>query len=164
MHPQTSTLHDRLASAAQGLSYRRLAKLTNVHPETARRYMQGQSPSVEFITAFCEQLGVSAEWLLHGTGPMKTEQVRGDALRHSSVAELLAALGQTLDRLSDRVAHLESHAHSHPHEHGPGHAHGHGGGASGQGNGGHAHGHTQHRSNAAEPATAARASRIVDAA
>ena len=163
MNPQPTTLHDRLVSASQGLSYRRLARLTNVHPETARRYMQGQSPSIEFITGFCQQLGISSEWLLHGTGPMKADHLRAHALRTTSVAELLAALGQTLDRLSERVAHLESHAHSHPHEHGP--AHGHGAGGSAVPSSGHGHAHAPHRSGApAEPATAIRASRIVDAA
>ena len=45
------SLHDRLSTAVGKRTYRSLSDLTGVHPETVRRYMQGQAPSVEFVSA-----------------------------------------------------------------------------------------------------------------
>lgn len=109
----TNTLHDRLSSAAGNMSYRKIARLTGVHAETARRYMQGQSPSVEFIQAFCEQLGVAPAWLLMGRGPMREDQVTAYALRNTEPGELLAAVGGVLQSMAERIERLESRSHSH---------------------------------------------------
>lgn len=102
-----STLHDRLAQSSHGLSFRRIAKLTGVHPETARRYMQGQSPSVEFLTSYCEQLGVSTEWLLRGNGPSRVDQLQAHALSSTRPAELMQALGGAMERIMARLDRLE---------------------------------------------------------
>ena len=43
-------LHDRLAKCAGNHTFRRLGELTQTHPETVRRYMQGQAPSADFLS------------------------------------------------------------------------------------------------------------------
>jgi len=103
------TLHDRLSSVAAGSTYRSLASLTNTHPETVRRYMQGQSPSVEFLGALCEAMSINADWLLTGRGPQRADQVRMHALRNANPTELHAAMASTMSSLVERVDRLESY-------------------------------------------------------
>ncbi|VAX41951.1 hypothetical protein MNBD_PLANCTO03-44 [hydrothermal vent metagenome] len=100
-------LHERLNTAAGNRSYRHLAELTETNPETARRYMQGQPPSVEFLSAFCASLAINGEWLLTGRGPMRTADLRKAALRDAEASELLSAMARTIETLIDRVDRLE---------------------------------------------------------
>lgn len=103
----TTPLHERLSILAGGRSFRNLGELTDTHPETVRRYMQGQAPSTEFLSALCKATGVSGEWLLTGRGPMKQSEARGHALREASAAELLSALSNSLEALIARVDRIE---------------------------------------------------------
>lgn len=103
-----SPLHERLHAVAGHLSYRRLAELTGQNSETVRRYMQGQSPSVEFVSALCDRLGVSGEWLLTSRGPKLQKDTKDHALRQSSPGELLAAMAAALESLAERVDRLEA--------------------------------------------------------
>lgn len=102
-----SELHQRLHTATGNRSYRHLSELTETNAETVRRYMQGQSPSVEFLTALCGALAINGEWLLTGKGPMRRADVRKSALRDAEASELLAAMAQTIETLIDRVDRLE---------------------------------------------------------
>ncbi|GJM19690.1 MAG: hypothetical protein DHS20C14_19030 [Phycisphaeraceae bacterium] len=102
-----SELHQRLAAAAGKRTYRRLGELTGTHPETVRRYMQGQAPSAEFLAALCSALGLNGSWLLTGHGPLLLQDVRSDALGQADAAELLTAVSNTLTQLIDRVEELE---------------------------------------------------------
>ncbi len=102
-----STLHQRLAEAAGARTYRRLGELTGTHPETVRRYMQGQAPSAEFLSGVCRALGLNGSWLLTGQGPMLLQDVRSDALVQADAADLLTAISGTLTQLIDRVGRLE---------------------------------------------------------
>ena len=104
--PQDS-LHDRMNSAAGSRTYRKLAELTRTHPETVRRYMQGQAPSVEFLMSMCTALGISGEWMLTGNGPMLLSEARSYALKHADPTELLSAVADTIESLDNRVARLE---------------------------------------------------------
>jgi hypothetical protein len=101
------TLHERLKLAAGERSYREIATLTATSPETARRYMLGQSPSAEFLSSLCAGTGVNGEWLLTGRGPVHRKEVRAHALREAKVTELLGAMSETLERLIERVERLE---------------------------------------------------------
>jgi hypothetical protein len=101
------TFHDRLLEAAGEISYRKLGRLTDTHPETVRRYMQGQAPSATFLTNMCHVMGISGEWLLTGRGPMKCSEMRTHALSHADPSELLTAVANTLTDLCDRVDRLE---------------------------------------------------------
>ncbi|TVQ63459.1 MAG: hypothetical protein EA378_01920 [Phycisphaerales bacterium] len=102
-----SPLHERLEVAAGDRSYRALAELTETNAETCRRYMQGQSPSAEFLSAFCAALGISGDWLLTGRGPMRVADATSHALKRADPGELLGAMANTLETLGSRVDRLE---------------------------------------------------------
>lgn len=102
-----SPLHERLLAAVGDRTYRRVGELTSTHPETVRRYLQGQSPSVDFVMALCSALSISGQWLLTGEGPMKAADAKKHALQHANPGELLSAIAGTLDKLSDRLDRLE---------------------------------------------------------
>lgn len=102
-----SSLHQRLADAVGKRTYRRIGELTGTHPETVRRYMQGQAPSAEFLAGICSVLGLNGSWLLTGHGPMLMRDIRSDALGQADAAELLTAVSNTLTQLIDRVERLE---------------------------------------------------------
>ncbi len=99
--------HARLNEAAGDLSFRKLGRLTDTHPETVRRYMQGQAPSATFLTNLCSVMGISGEWLLTGRGPMKCAQMRSHALNQADPSELMTAVANTLTDLCDRMDRLE---------------------------------------------------------
>lgn len=71
--------------------------------------MQGAAPSVEYLAAFAGAMGVSIEWLLTGSGAMRSKDVRPHVLREASVTELLNAMAQTIERLIMRVERLEAY-------------------------------------------------------
>ncbi len=100
-------LHDRLAVATEGRTYKHLSDLTGTHAESVRRYMQGQPPTVEFLSALCEGLGINGDWLLLGRGPMRREDVKIAALRSADPGELLTAMSGTMERLVERVDRIE---------------------------------------------------------
>lgn len=102
-----SDFHSRLNQAAGTCSYRKLGKLTETHPETVRRYMQGQAPSATFLTNMCRVLGISGEWLLTGRGPMKCTELRSHALSQADPSELMTAVANTLTDLCDRMDRIE---------------------------------------------------------
>ena len=102
-----STLHDRLAIAAGSRTYKQLSDMTGTHPETVRRYMLGQSPSVDFLAALCNEMDLNAAWLLTGRGPMRLEDLRGSALSEADPNELLSAVADTITDLLERVDRLE---------------------------------------------------------
>ena len=81
--------------------------MTDTHPETVRRYMQGHAPSAAFLTNMCRVLGVSGEWILTGRGPMKCTDLRSHALNEAKPSELLTAVADTMTDLCERVDQLE---------------------------------------------------------
>lgn len=106
-HDPSSPLHQRLTAITSDLTYRQIADLTETNAETARRYVQGAAPSVEFLAALSQKLEINAEWLLTGRGVIKRRDAKAAALREANVAELLHSLASTLERLIDRVDRLE---------------------------------------------------------
>ncbi len=102
-----SPLHERLLASVGDRTYRRVGELTNTHPETVRRYLQGQSPSVDFVMSLCSALSISGQWLLTGEGPMSAADAKAHALQQANPGELLSAIAGTLDTLSDRLDRLE---------------------------------------------------------
>ncbi|MGD9790234.1 MAG: hypothetical protein AB7Q00_01750 [Phycisphaerales bacterium] len=100
-------LHERLREAGGSKSYRHIGELTNTHPETVRRYMQGQAPAVEFIAAFAHAMGLNLDWLLTGRGPMKASEVKAYTLSEANASELLTAMANTIEDLITRVERLE---------------------------------------------------------
>src|SRR5436190_12655609 len=69
--PPLRTILDRLLQATEGIPLREIARRTRCHPETVRRYFRRARLSLRFFAAICEQFGVSPEWLLWGTEPMR---------------------------------------------------------------------------------------------
>ncbi len=67
----TGGLTERLRQTTQGHSYAHVARVTGCNSETVRRYLNGGTPSVEFIAAVAAQFHVSADWLLLGRGPRR---------------------------------------------------------------------------------------------
>lgn len=104
-----SALHERLLAAAGDRTYRHIGELTQTHPETVRRYMQGQSPGADFLASLCAALAISGDWLLTGRGPMKLDQQRAHALRDATAGDLLTAMAGTIERLSERIDRLETY-------------------------------------------------------
>ncbi|MBL8745457.1 MAG: helix-turn-helix transcriptional regulator [Phycisphaerae bacterium] len=104
---ELSSLHERIQAVVGTLTYRALAEATNQHPETVRRYMQGQAPSAEFLSALCFRFDINAQWLLTGQGPPRHTETRAHALREANPSELLAAIAAALERLTDRVDRIE---------------------------------------------------------
>ncbi|HLP85791.1 MAG TPA: hypothetical protein VK157_15680 [Phycisphaerales bacterium] len=102
------SLHQRIKAVVGQRSFREVAELTQTHPETVRRYVQGQSPSVEFLTALCQRMKINSTWLLTGYGPMHEVDVRNFALREANPSELLAAVAHSLELLTERVIRLET--------------------------------------------------------
>ncbi|MFK7883747.1 MAG: hypothetical protein AB8F26_06140 [Phycisphaerales bacterium] len=102
-----SDLHQRLHDAIGKTTFRRLGDLTDTHPETVRRYMQGQSPSAPFLSKVCASFGICGEWLLTGKGPMKISEMRQHALREADASELLGAIAKNLSDLGERMDRLE---------------------------------------------------------
>ncbi|MFG0326058.1 MAG: hypothetical protein ACF8SC_02150 [Phycisphaerales bacterium JB037] len=100
-------LHERMRAAVGARTFRHLSELTGTHHETVRRYMQGQAPSVEFVSALCGALGLNANWMLTGRGPMRQAEVRAASLQQADASELLAAMATTIEVLIKRVERLE---------------------------------------------------------
>lgn len=105
----STALHERLQVAAGDRTYRHLGELTRTHPETVRRYMQGQTPNAEFLAELCAALSISGDWLLTGRGPMRLDEQRAHALRGATAADLLAAMAATIERLGERIDRLETY-------------------------------------------------------
>lgn len=102
-----SPLNERLHSVVGGITYKALAEATKAHPESVRRYMQGQTPSAEFLAALCTEFDVNANWLLTGEGPVRNSEGCLHALRNAPPSDLLSSLARSIDRLMKRVERLE---------------------------------------------------------
>lgn len=107
--PTENGLHQRMREVVGRRTYRSVAHLTNTNSETVRRYLQGQAPSVEFLSELCRALELNAHWLLTGKGPMLLSQSRQHALNEANPSELLTAVAEALEQLIERVDRLESY-------------------------------------------------------
>jgi hypothetical protein len=101
-------LLSRLNQVSQPHSYADISRMTGFHRETCRRYLTLGNPTVEFMTALCEALGVSVHWLLLGVGPVRREEVTGEWLRTVRPAELILELGRRWQDLHERLAEVQA--------------------------------------------------------
>ncbi len=104
---QSNTLHDRLNLAIGDTSYRQIGSLTETHPETVRRYMNGHAPSATFLSNVARNFGISGEWLLTGNGPMRTRDIPSYVLGNSQPEIVMKALTQLLVSLNERVDQVD---------------------------------------------------------
>ena len=79
-------------------TYKHIADPTGTHPGTVRRYLPGQSMSVEFITSLCQALLLNPQRVLTGHGPMLLDGVRGHELRTADPSDLLGAATPLAER------------------------------------------------------------------
>jgi len=107
----TNLFHDRLILAAGDLSFRQLGEITETHPETVRRYMNGHAPSTVFLSKLCLNLGISGEWLLSGQEPMMTRDVPLYTLKNAKPDQLMLAVSELLVDLADRLERTEKLVH-----------------------------------------------------
>jgi len=107
------SLHDRLAQIGQSRTYKTIGDMTKTHPETVRRYMQGQSPSICFVTRLCAAFEISPTWLLLGSGPQTLAEVnahergRGTEGGPDTEGERFAGFAGALTTLVDRMSGVE---------------------------------------------------------
>lgn len=105
---ELTPLHERLLAVVGNRTYRGIAELTGQNAETVRRYLQGASPSAEFLAALCARLDLNANWLITGHGPMQRSEQRRHALREANASELMAAVANALEQLTGRVDRIET--------------------------------------------------------
>lgn len=97
------TLRDRMRVAVGSATCREVGLRTKTHPETVRRYLGTGTASVEFIRALIQSYGLSADWLLFGTGCVKRSEVLENTLRSATLNELMRAVGEKLSRVEDTI-------------------------------------------------------------
>jgi len=65
-----STICGRIRVCTHGAGYRELARMTGCNPETIRRNLLNETPTLSLVCALCAALDINANWLLFGLGPM----------------------------------------------------------------------------------------------
>lgn len=68
-------IQKRFAEALRNRSNAEISRLTGFHPEAIRRYRLGRTPPASLLAAMCVKLGLSADWLLLGKGPMMASEI-----------------------------------------------------------------------------------------
>jgi hypothetical protein len=88
-------LRQRLNRVKGDRSVAWLAAVADVHRETMRRYLTGQSPpSALALMQICHHGEISPEWLLLGRGPMRREP----SVSEATPTELLSSLATWIER------------------------------------------------------------------
>ena len=100
-------LHDRLLQATGDRTLKRVGEITNTHPETVRRYLNGHAPSVDFVSRLADALGLNLNWILTGRGPMRMAEVKPHVLRDANATDLLTHVALAIERLETKVDRLE---------------------------------------------------------
>ncbi|MGD9691600.1 MAG: hypothetical protein AB7G17_02030 [Phycisphaerales bacterium] len=100
-----SPIHERLHTLLGHETYRVIGERTGFHPENVRRYMQGQTPPIQFIAAVCASTGASADWLLTGHIIPRAPEER--IPKDHAPEHVLASLSHVVETLTDRVERLE---------------------------------------------------------
>lgn len=103
-----SGLHRRIVSVVGDTTFEAVAKTTRTSPATARRYLTGHAPSVDFLQSLCDHYRVNAHWLLTGHGPMYARDARAHALTHANPTELMGAIARALESMTERLDRLEA--------------------------------------------------------
>lgn len=97
--PDREAIRRRLRRAIGDRTLTAIADLTDAHPETVRRYVNGPAmPSAEFLIRLCRRLGVNADWLLLGVGPMRAADAAEHYLASVGLPTLFRAVASALER------------------------------------------------------------------
>ncbi|HYE02012.1 MAG TPA: helix-turn-helix transcriptional regulator [Phycisphaerales bacterium] len=95
----------RLRSVVATHTYRQLAAMAGVSPETIRRFLRGDRPTAVFLACVCLHFGISLNWLVFGDGPEDYEEATkglGTSTRRPSDASL-QRLEELLQCVHDQV-------------------------------------------------------------
>ncbi len=91
------------------MTFKALADLTRHHPETVRRYMRGQYPSLAFVLRLCKAMSISPHWLFTGEGSKTlTPRVPPGPFSEMPTSEIFEAIATELDALVSKVDRLEA--------------------------------------------------------
>lgn len=91
------------------MTFKALADLTQHHPETVRRYMRGQYPSLAFILRLCKAMDISPHWLFTGEGSKTlTPKKPPGPFSEMPTPEIFEAIAAELDALVVKVDRLEA--------------------------------------------------------
>lgn len=82
----------RVRCLVQMYGRKRLAQAAELSAETIRRYELGDSMSIRFVQSVIRDLGISAEWMLHGVGQVREEDRRREILSSFSPVECAGEL------------------------------------------------------------------------
>jgi transcriptional regulator with XRE-family HTH domain len=101
--------NEQLASRIRAIcgerSIQEVGRLTGTHPETARRYIRGQTPpTAAFLASLSTTFGTSAEWLLSGNGPRTRRDAAQAGLHGATLRQLLVAVAERLEEVGARGA------------------------------------------------------------
>ena len=110
-----SAFRDRLAKAMKEAgvpSQRQLAFTAKLRPSTITRWVSGETKNIRpnDLGAVCTVLGIRAEWLLLGSGPMREDRVAESERPYSSDGLspakriILRAIEADLARMTDEQA------------------------------------------------------------
>lgn len=103
-------LQSRLAAAVGSRTCREIGEMTGVHAESVRRYLQGRSPSAEFLVELCRSLKLNGHWLLTGEGPMFAGEITPRALDSAEPPALLQSLANSMSRWMDKTTGVRAAA------------------------------------------------------
>lgn len=93
------TVQDRLRMVCAGIRPADLARVTGTHPESVRRYLAGDTPSLTFLAALCSGSALSADWLVCGRGrPISTLDARIPAERDADLVRVRTVLLKLVSR------------------------------------------------------------------
>lgn len=96
----------RCRRIADESSVRFVASRAGVNHETARRYIHGDAntaTALKLIIGVVREFGLSAEWLLFGTGPVFLKDLPDSMLKERSSAELLSSLARRIGAIEREI-------------------------------------------------------------
>ena len=105
--PWMHAFYERLKVAIGSECAEDVAARTGTSLAEARRYLEGAPLDPGFLAAICRQYGVSSEWLIHGTGPMRQSDVKRFAVLQARSSSCLQSISAETDRLTVRLDRVE---------------------------------------------------------
>lgn len=105
---ETATLGGRIATArrARKLTQSDLAKLAGISQSSIALLESGSSKSTSNALELAQALNVSVDWLLHGQGPVTTDEMSGSTAHIESGDNIVLSTQKSLDSFAERLIFL----------------------------------------------------------